>query len=69
MDSDQLEAAIIKAIENGKTPFFVSATAGTTVMGGFDDFVALSVICKKYKIWLHIDGCWGGSVLMSKKYR
>jgi glutamate/tyrosine decarboxylase-like PLP-dependent enzyme len=38
-------------------------------MGGFDDFAEMSRICKKYKIWHHIDGCWGGPVVFSDKLR
>ena len=33
MNIDALEAAINLALQQGKKPFMVSATAGTTVMG------------------------------------
>lgn len=36
-------------------PFFVSATAGTTVYGAFDPLIAISDICKKYQVWFHVD--------------
>ena len=39
----------------GLVPFFVSATAGTTVYGAFDPLIAISDICKKYSIWMHVD--------------
>lgn len=39
----------------GFVPFFVSATAGTTVYGAFDPLIAISDICKKYNIWMHVD--------------
>lgn len=39
----------------GYVPFFVSATAGTTVYGAFDPLVAISDVCRKYKVWLHVD--------------
>jgi glutamate decarboxylase len=48
-----------------ETPFFVNATAGTTVHGSFDPFRALSEICKSHNLWLHIDGSWGGCVIFS----
>lgn len=38
-------------------------------MGGFDDFVKIGQICKKYGCWLHIDACWGGHVIFSKKLK
>ncbi len=26
-------------------------------------------MCQKHGVWLHVDGAWGGSVLVSKKWR
>uniref|UniRef100_A0A8B9IQU1 Glutamate decarboxylase 2 n=1 Tax=Anser cygnoides TaxID=8845 RepID=A0A8B9IQU1_ANSCY len=45
------------------------ATAGTTVYGAFDPLIAIADICKKYKIWMHVDGAWGGGLLMSRKHK
>lgn len=39
----------------GFVPFFVSATAGTTVYGAFDPLIAISDVCKKYNVWMHVD--------------
>lgn len=36
-------------------PFFVSATAGTTVYGAFDPLIAIADICKKHEVWMHVD--------------
>uniref|UniRef100_A0A8C9F9N3 Glutamate decarboxylase 2 n=1 Tax=Pavo cristatus TaxID=9049 RepID=A0A8C9F9N3_PAVCR len=47
----------------------LSATAGTTVYGAFDPLIAIADICKKYKIWMHVDGAWGGGLLMSRKHK
>lgn len=60
-----LEEAILTAKEKGETPFYVNATAGTTVLGSFDPLVPISQICKKHNLWLHVDGSWGGSVVFS----
>ncbi|XP_073997717.1 cysteine sulfinic acid decarboxylase isoform X1 [Rhodnius prolixus] len=65
----QLEKAVMLARSKGFVPIFVNATAGTTVLGAFDPFEEISEVCKKYSLWLHIDGCWGGSVIFSKKHR
>uniref|UniRef100_A0A8C9WLJ7 Glutamate decarboxylase 2 n=1 Tax=Scleropages formosus TaxID=113540 RepID=A0A8C9WLJ7_SCLFO len=60
----------LKAISHvGFVPFFVSATAGTTVYGAFDPLIAIADICKKHGVWMHVDGAWGGSLLMSRKHR
>uniref|UniRef100_H2ZAN1 Glutamate decarboxylase n=1 Tax=Ciona savignyi TaxID=51511 RepID=H2ZAN1_CIOSA len=53
----------------GKVPFYVTATAGTTVIGAFDKIPEISGICKKYGVWLHVDAAWGGAVMMSQKHR
>lgn len=64
-----LERRILEAKQKGFVPFFVSATAGTTVYGAFDPLIAISDICKKYNVWMHVDGAWGGSLLMSRRHR
>ena len=69
MNTDVLLHQIDKTKSEGKTPFFVAATAGTTVKGAFDPVKKINKICKKYNLWFHIDGSWGGSVLLSKKHR
>lgn len=33
----------------------VAATAGTTVLGAYDDLTALADVCQKHKLWLHCD--------------
>ena len=69
MNLKKLVSAIKSSIENGERPFFVGATAGTTVRGVFDPIEEIALICKQYNLWFHIDGSWGGSALLSKKHR
>lgn len=69
MDVSLLKAAIQKDLDKGHTPFFVNATAGTTVLGAFDPIKEISEVCKNFKIWMHIDGAYKGSVLLSNKYK
>jgi sulfinoalanine decarboxylase len=64
-----LEEQVKKDIEKGYAPFYINATASTTVLGAFDPIEEISKIAKKYKIWLHVDGAFGGSVIFSKKYK
>uniref|UniRef100_A0A060T3R8 ARAD1C35882p n=1 Tax=Blastobotrys adeninivorans TaxID=409370 RepID=A0A060T3R8_BLAAD len=66
---EDLEAQIKRSIELGYTPFYINSTAGTTVYGSFDDFNAIADIAAKYKMWLHVDGSWGGNVVFSQKQR
>ncbi|XP_033624948.1 glutamate decarboxylase 1-like isoform X2 [Asterias rubens] len=69
MKMEDLENKIQQAIARGDKPFFVNATAGTTVLGAFDPINAVADICEKYDLWMHVDGAWGGGLLMSRKHR
>lgn len=52
---DDLNEKINNTINEGKKPFFVNATSGTTVLGSFDNLNEISLICKKYDLWFHVD--------------
>ena len=69
MDTNHLNDTILEDKNQGYTPFFVNATAGTTVLGAFDDIEAIHHVCKKHNLWLHIDGAYCGGVIFSKKYK
>jgi glutamate/tyrosine decarboxylase-like PLP-dependent enzyme len=69
MQPESLEAAIEKVKKDGKTPFYVNATAGTTVLGSFDPLPAIADICQKHNLWMHVDGSWGGPVIFSAKHK
>ncbi len=66
---EALAVLIKKDIDDGYHPFFVNATAGTTVLGAFDTIEPLTDICKKNNIWLHVDGAYCGSVIFSSTYK
>lgn len=68
MDPAALEAAVEAQLALGHRPLMVNATAGTTVRGMYDPFHAIADICAKHDMWMHIDGAWGGSAALSKKY-
>jgi len=70
MIPESLHQQIKIDIEEGLHPFFVNATAGTTVLGAFDDIKAIHEVTKNFKnLWLHVDGAYCGSVLFSDSYR
>ena len=60
---------IEESIARGEKPFYVCATAGTTVGGAFDPINDIADVCEKYDMWLHVDGAWGGASLLSRKYK
>ncbi|MFZ0546793.1 MAG: aminotransferase class I/II-fold pyridoxal phosphate-dependent enzyme, partial [Candidatus Promineifilaceae bacterium] len=61
MDTNALEAAIEEDIAAGWRPFFVAATIGTTATTSIDPGPAIAALCKKYGLWLHVDGAYGGT--------
>ncbi|HLW40506.1 MAG TPA: aminotransferase class V-fold PLP-dependent enzyme [Brumimicrobium sp.] len=69
MNVDELNNAIEKDIQAGFHPVLVNATAGTTVLGAFDNIEAINKVCKKHSVWLHVDGAYSGAVIFSDKYK
>lgn len=66
---DALKQPIPKILAENKQPFFVGLTAGTTVIGSFDSVTEAAALTQKHNIWLHIDGVWGGPVLLSEQHQ
>lgn len=69
MRVDALERAVADARKEGREPFFVNATCGTTVAGAFDDVAAIAELAEREDLWLHVDACYGGSVAFSQRHR
>ena len=55
MIPSELERLILERKARGQIPFFVNATAGTTVLGAFDPLNEIADICLKFNCWFHID--------------
>jgi glutamate/tyrosine decarboxylase-like PLP-dependent enzyme len=66
---EALESAIKSSRKEGKVPFFIGLTAGTTVIGSFDPVTETADIARHNGLWLHIDGAWGGPVVFSETHR
>ncbi|KAK0749844.1 pyridoxal phosphate-dependent transferase [Schizothecium vesticola] len=69
MDPVALRAAVVRALAENTTPFYVNATAGTTVLGSYDPFPAIAAVCAEFRLWLHIDASWGGPAIFSPTHR
>lgn len=69
MDPAALEATVAQALADGERPFFLCATASTTVAGAFDPIEPLADIAERHGMWLHVDAACGGGVLLSPQYR
>ena len=66
MVPSELERLVKESKDRGETPFFVNATAGTTVLGSFDPYREIYAVTQKHNLWLHVDGSWGGPVIFNK---
>jgi len=64
MIPEKLSEAIAQDLAQGMIPCAVIATAGTTVLGAFDPLDAIADVCEQHQVWLHVDGAFGGSLLM-----
>merc|ERR1711991_850235 len=67
MSVPALRAAIESDIADGAKPLFINATAGTTVCGAFDPIEAIADLADEFGIWLHVDGAWGGTVMLNEQ--
>jgi aromatic-L-amino-acid decarboxylase len=65
----ELERAIEKDRAEGKRPFCVIASAGTTNTGAIDPLSELSRLCKDRNLWLHVDGAYGAASVICNRGR
>ncbi len=63
----ELEAAIKRDRENGFAPFCVVGAAGTTNTGSVDDLKAIVGVCRREKLWFHVDGAFGAWTRLSPR--
>jgi aromatic-L-amino-acid decarboxylase len=59
-----LECQLLADLNNGRLPVAVVGNAGTVSTGAIDPLPAMAELCHEHKIWLHIDGAYGGFAAM-----
>ena len=60
LDPDDLRRAVAADRARGLRPFCVAASAGTVNSGAVDPLVVIADVCKDERLWLHVDGAYGG---------
>lgn len=65
----ELERAIKADLAAGHHPLFVCATVGTTSTTSIDPVPAIADIAQRYRLWLHIDGAYGGMAAILPEMR
>ncbi|MCL9781921.1 pyridoxal phosphate-dependent class III aminotransferase [Vibrio sp. S4M6] len=66
MDVAQLDDVISEATANGLIPFAIVGTAGTTDHGAIDDLASIADVADKHDLWMHVDGAYGGALILSQ---
>ena len=64
-----LAAQIKHDIAAQRIPCFVSATVGTTSSNAMDSVRSIGEICRKHKIWLHVDAAMSGTAALCPEFR
>jgi len=65
IDLNALEAAIEADRRAGLTPFLAVGTAGTVDTGAIDNLGALAGICRRERLWFHVDGACGALAILA----
>lgn len=65
MDICQCTQAIVDDLSQQKKPFTIVASVGTTNTGSIDPLPEIAALCRKYDLWMHVDGAFGASALLS----
>ncbi|MEN8227760.1 MAG: pyridoxal-dependent decarboxylase [Bacteroidota bacterium] len=64
-----LEAKIKSDIQDGYQPCAVVGTIGTTGTLAVDPIDHIGTLCKRYKLWFHVDAAYAGTALLLPEYR
>ena len=64
-----LDQAIQEDLAAGGKPFFVCATVGTTSSTAIDPVRAIGEICRRHRIWLHVDAALAGTAALLPEMR
>jgi aromatic-L-amino-acid/L-tryptophan decarboxylase len=69
MDLNSLRQAITQDRQEDFRPLAVIATVGTTSSASVDPVPDIAKICRQERMWLHIDGAYGGGFAMVPEYK
>ena len=65
MDVNALQEQIKSDIADGKKPFLLIGSAGTTDGGAVDPLNDLADVAEEFNLWFHVDGPYGGFFMLT----
>jgi glutamate/tyrosine decarboxylase-like PLP-dependent enzyme len=66
---DRLRHAIRRDRDEGVVPFAVVASAGTVATGAVDPLREIADVCGEERVWMHVDGAYGGPAAFTDDLR
>jgi len=69
IDLSRLDESIRSDRDGGWMPFMIVASAGTTNTGAVDDLDGLADRARDQRLWLHVDGAYGGFFMLTERGR
>lgn len=69
LDLSRLRQLIAEDRAQGRAPFLLVGTVGTTGTGVIDPLPALAEIAAAEQLWFHVDAAWGGAVQLSARWQ
>lgn len=69
LQADDLEAAIVQDIKDGKKPLMIIAALGTTGSTAIDPLSKIVQIAKAHNLWVHVDAALAGTALLLDSMR
>jgi aromatic-L-amino-acid decarboxylase len=69
MRPEELARQIEADKKAGLIPCFVCATVGTTSSNAMDPIAAIGEICRRNKLWLHVDAAMSGTAMLCPEFR